>query len=385
MRPRTDDERVDWLRLIRSPTIGPATFHSLYRRFGSARAALDAMPDIAARVGAAEQPRIATVAEVEREMATARRVGASFVFYGTAEYPPLLAEINAPPPVIMVRGDVAILQRPAIAVVGSRQASAVGRTMARKLAEAFSRAGRVVVSGLALGIDAEAHAASLAGGTVAVLAGGVDNPTPEANQDLARRIADSGALVSEMPLGTEPFARFFVRRNRLIAGLAEACVVVEAAARSGSLHTAHFAAEANRQVFAVPGSPLDPRALGCLELLRDGATMVIEPRDVLDALTRDASQQLPRPSRHDGGRAGGGGDGDGGGAEARGSVTEPGPPDGAIAAISAALSLTPVKIDALVRATGLSAAETAAALVELELAGRAERDIDGTVRAAVRQ
>ncbi|WP_420394538.1 DNA-processing protein DprA [Acuticoccus sp.] len=363
MTPAKDAERADRLRLIRSQNVGPETFHALLARFGSARAALAALPDLAAAGGRRGRIRVAGVAEVEHEAARAKRLGVDLLHHGDPDYPPRLAAIDAPPPVLTVRGDVAVLHRRAVAVVGARAASAAGRTFARRLAEAFGEAGRVVVSGLARGIDAEAHRAAIATGTVAVLAGGVDRPTPPANLDLADAIAASGALVSEMPLGTDAAARLFVRRNRLIAGLADGVVVVEAAVRSGSLHTANFATAAGREVFAVPGSPLDPRAAGCLRLLKDGATLVVEPRDVLDALG-DVAVDVTPP-----------------GVAESAIPLEPG--SRAIASVREALSVTPVAVDELVRATGLAPGEVLASLVELELAGHAEREAGGLVRVAL--
>jgi DNA processing protein len=351
VRPRDAEDAADWLRLARSENIGPVTFFALLGRFGSAGEALAALPELAARRGR-RRIRIADRADVERELRAAKKAGARPVFFGTSAYPPRLAAIHGPPPVVMVRGDAAQFARPAIAVVGSRNASAAGRTMARRLAEGFGAAGRVVVSGLALGIDAEAHSASLATGTIAVLAGGVDRPTPEENLALAGEIAGRGALVSEMPMGMGPFARHYVRRNRLIAGLSEAVVVVEAATRSGALHTARFALEEGREVFAVPGSPLDPRAAGCLRLLRDGAGLAAEPEDVL-AVLRD--EPVPAP----------------GGLAEPAAEPPPEPPSDAVEAVAAALSMTPMPVDALVRDTGLPAATVTGALVELELAGRA--------------
>lgn len=361
MRPRDAEDAADWLRLARSENVGPATFFDLLARYGSAAEALAALPALAARAGGR---RIAVAArkEVDAELRAAARAGARPVFFGTAEYPARLAAIHAPPPVLMVRGDAALFDRPAIAVVGSRNASAAGRTMARRLAEAFADAGRVVVSGLALGIDAEAHRASLEGGTVAVLAGGIDRPTPDENAALAGEIAARGALVSEMPTGMGPFARHYVRRNRLIAGLADAVVVVEAAARSGALHTARYAADEGREVFAVPGSPLDPRAAGCLMLLKEGAGLVTEARDVLEAVGAHTGPLAP------------------GLAEPASPMLEP--PADAVAAVLAALSVTPMPVDALVRETGLAAGAVLGALVELELAGRAERE-GATARLAV--
>lgn len=366
MRALDATEAIDRLRLIRSQNVGPATFHALLARYGNARAALEALPALAARGGRREPIRVAGEREVAQEMAAAERLGARYLFHGTPDYPPALALVHAPPPVLMVRGDCRLLVRRPVAVVGSRKASAGGRTMAQRLCEAFADAGHVVVSGLALGIDAQAHRASLEGGTVAVLAGGVDRPTPEENHALAEAIAECGALVSEMPLGWVPRTRDYPRRNRIIAGLAEAVVVVEAAARSGTLYTARFALEAGREVFAVPGSPLDPRAAGCLGLLRDGAAMVVEPRDVLEALAVTLEPLAPSGLHEPGASA----------------LACESAPD-ALALVAGALNAAPVSVDALVRATGLAAAVVAGALVELELAGRAEREDNGTVRGAL--
>ena len=364
MRPPADEaDRFDWLRLIRSENVGPDTFHTLLQRFGTARAALDALPDLAAAGGLRRAITVAEPGRVERELAAAERSGAHFVYYGTASYPVLLAGISGPPPVLAVRGDLSVAARPTVGLVGARQASAAGRTIARQWAETFGSEGWTVVSGLALGIDAEAHHGSLATGTVAVLAGGVDRPAPDAHVDLCDAIADSGAVVSEMPLGTEAFSRLFVRRNRLIAGLSRAVVVVEAAARSGALYTADFAAQAGREVFAVPGSPLDPRAAGCLKLLKEGALLATEPRDVLEHVDPSHAPMFP-------------------------GLAEPGPlpeesPTGSIDAVRNALSLTPVTVDTLVRMTSLPTATVVATLVELELAGQAERELNGMVKAAI--
>ncbi len=360
-------EARDWLRLIRSENVGPATFYSLLSSYGTAAAALEALPEIAKRGGLRRPLKCATTDMVAREMERAARLGAQHIFLGGADYPARLAAIHAPPPVIMVRGETALLSRRPLGIVGSRKASAGGCTLATQFAQAFGEAGRAVVSGLALGIDAAAHRGALAAGTVAVVAGGVDRPTPEEHAALADEIvAAGGAVVSEMPLGMMPFARDYPRRNRLIAGLCDAVVIVEAAMRSGSLHTARFAADENRDVFAVPGSPLDPRAAGCLSLLREGAAMAIEPRDVLDAVaTWEPEPMLP------------------GFAEDRAPMTPPPPSEAVIATIADALSLTPVSLDQIARVTGIGIAAVAASVVELEIAGRAEREPNGTVRAAL--
>ncbi|GAB5374706.1 MAG: DNA-processing protein DprA [Acuticoccus sp.] len=364
--PANPADAADWLRLIRSDNVGPATFFALLSRFGSAAAALAALPAIAERGGARRPIRCAGAGEVEREMARAARLDARHIFFGTADYPARLSHIHAPPPVIMVRGEAGVLSRRPLAIVGARKASAAGRTLAGNFAAAFGTAGRVVVSGLALGIDTAAHRGALSTGTVAVVAGGVDRPTPEDNIPLAEEIiAAGGAVVSEMPLGMMPYARDYPRRNRLISGLSDAVVVVEAAQRSGALHTARFAGNENREVFALPGSPLDPRAAGCLQLLREGATLAVDPRDVLDAVADWAAPGPPAGLAE----------------PAAPAMTEPGA--AVIAAVAEALSLSPVSVDLLARATGLAPGAVAAAVVELEVAGRAHRELDGTVRAAL--
>ena len=365
--PRNDAEARDWLRLVRSENVGPATFFSLLERYGTAAAALDALPEIAERGGLRRPLKRATADMVAREMDRAARIGARHVFIGSPDYPARLAAIHSPPPVITVRGDAALLSRRPLAIVGSRKASAGGRTLARDFAAAFGEAGRAVVSGLALGIDAAAHRGALAAGTVAVVAGGVDRPTPEEHIPLADEIiANGGAVASEMPLGMQPFARDYPRRNRLIAGLSDAVVIVEAALRSGSLHTARFAADENRDIFAVPGSPLDPRAAGCLSLLREGAAMAIEPRDILDSVaTWEAEPMLPGFQED--------------GAPAPLAV----PSTAVLAAVAEALSLSPVSVDQIARATDIAVGTVTAAIVELEIAGRAEREPNGSVRAAL--
>lgn len=362
--PASDSERFDWLRLIRSENVGPDTFHTLLGRFGTAGEALSALPDLA-RAGGMRRPiKVATPEMVERELAAAERIGAHFVYYGTPAYPALLNEINGPPPVLAVRGDLSLAARPTVGIVGARQASAAGRTIAAQMAEAFGAEGMSVVSGLALGIDAAAHRASLATGTIAVLAGGVDRPSPEDNVALCEAIAEEGAAVSEMPLGTEAFARLFVRRNRLIAGLARAVVVVEAAARSGALHTADFAAAAGRDVFAVPGSPLDPRAAGCLKLLKEGAIIATEAWDVSQHLAPEAAEPMLPGFAED-------------------APVALDAPAGAHEAVRAALSIAPIPVDMVVRATGLPTGVVVATLMELELAGEAEREPNGMVKLAL--
>ena len=278
-----DTTRRDWLRLLRCPNVGPRTFRALVNHFGGAAAAIEALPTLAAR-GGRRGIEAVPLAAIERELATARRLGIRFIALGEPDYPPRLREEDDSPPLLAVRGKADALVRPMVAIVGARNASAAGQKMAAHLARGLAEAGFVIVSGLARGIDAAAHAATLATGTVAVLAGGLDCPYPPEHVDLLERLCATGAAVSEMPLGWEPRGRDFPRRNRLISGMALGVVVVEAAERSGSLITARLAGEQGREVFAVPASPLDPRSAGSNRLLKQGAILVTEAADVIDVL-----------------------------------------------------------------------------------------------------
>jgi DNA processing protein len=277
-------ERLDWLRLIRSENIGPRTFWALIEHYGSAARALAVLPELARRGGAMRSIKVASKAEAKREMDELAKLGGAFLAHGEADYPSLLAAVDTAPPLIAVRGELAVLQRPMVAIVGSRNASAAGLALTERLARGLAEAGLVVVSGLARGIDSRAHQATLESGTVAVLPGGQDRVYPSENAALLERICDKGAALSEMPLGWEPRGRDFPRRNRIVAGLAHGTLVVEAARRSGSLITARLANEQGREVFAVPGSPLDPRAEGTNDLLKQGATLCTEAKDVIDAI-----------------------------------------------------------------------------------------------------
>ena len=283
--PTTEDDRVSWLRLLRSRRVGPATFYRLMAEQGSAAAALDALPGIAQAAGVADY-RPCPEAVARAEMRTAHGAGARLLTVADPDYPPLLCQIEDAPPLLWAMGDMALLSAPAIAMVGARNASSLGLRMARGLAADLGRAGQVVVSGLARGIDAAAHAAAHdQSGTIAVMAGGVDVLYPPENATLARAMLDGGGLLlSEQPMGTRPQARHFPRRNRLISGLCRALVVVEAAAKSGSLITARSALDQGREVLAVPGHPFDARAAGCNMLIRDGARLVRCADDVIEAL-----------------------------------------------------------------------------------------------------
>ena len=279
-----DTQRLAWLRLIRSQNVGPVAFRQLINRFGSAEAAIEALPELARR-GGRRAVRIATSEQAEREMAFARSRGARFIALGEPDYPRALAAADAPPPMLALLGSADALGMDGVGVVGSRNASVVGTKMCERIATELGGAGYAVVSGLARGIDAAAHRASIGTGTIACMAGGLDKPYPPENVPLMDAITEAGgAIVSEMPFGWTPRAKDFPRRNRLIAGLSLGVVVIEAAHRSGSLITARLANEMGRLVFAVPGSPLDPRAAGTNHLLKQGATIATSGADILDAI-----------------------------------------------------------------------------------------------------
>ncbi|HET8726215.1 MAG TPA: DNA-processing protein DprA, partial [Alphaproteobacteria bacterium] len=284
IRPLSAAERLDWLRLIRTENIGPVTFRQLLGRFGDAAAALDALPDLVRR-GGRRNVRICPPAEAERELAALDRLGVRLIGFAEPDYPDWLGQIDDAPPLLTLRGRADLLAGRSIGIVGARNASINGRRFAERLARDLGAAGIIVTSGFAPGIDAATHEGALPTGTIAVLAGGIDVVYPSEHQALYDRIAEAGALVAECPLGTQPQARHFPRRNRIISGLSQGVLVVEAARRSGSLITARFAAEQGREVFAVPGFPLDPRAQGCNDLIRNGATLVQSADDVLEELS----------------------------------------------------------------------------------------------------
>ncbi len=367
----TPAQRLDWLRLIRSDNVGPRTFRTLLRRCGSAGAAIEALPDLARR-GGAQAVRICRRDEAEGELETAAKMDVSFVALGEEGYPAPLAEIDDAPPLLAVRGKTSALNQPMIAIVGSRNASAAGLKLAEQLAKDLGAAGLVVVSGLARGIDAAAHRASLATGTVAVLAGGHARIYPPEHEPLVDALAGNGAAVSEMPLTYGPRGHDFPRRNRLISGLSLGVIVVEAAQKSGSLITGRMALEQNREVFAVPGSPLDPRTAGTNALIKQGATMVTEAEDAL-AVLRPIIGPAAAPLRQ--GRSGADLAMDG---EEPVGVTDAASPD-ASARIVALLGPTPVPVDDVIRLSGLTSTAVQATLLELELAGRLKRQKGGRV------
>ncbi len=365
-RPLTPSERIDWLRLIRCENVGPITFYQLLTRFGSAAAALEALPEIARRGGRQRPLTIATKAAAERELALVAQAQAQLVAWGEPLYPPALAAIEDAPPLISVRGHTPMLARHAVAVVGARNASANGRRFARDIALQLGSHKLVVVSGLARGIDAAAHEGALPSGTVAVLAGGIDQIYPEENRALHEAIAERGTLVAEMPVGTTPQARHFPRRNRIISGMALGVVVVEAAVGSGSLITARFALEQGREVFAVPGSPLDPRCHGTNDLIRKGARLVEGAADVMEELA--PLLEVPLAERR--------GDLF---ASARAAAPGEGELEAARGRVLALLSPSPLPVDELVRQSQLSPAIVVTVLLELELAGRLERQAGNQV------
>jgi DNA processing protein len=364
----TERQRLAWLRLIRSDNVGPSTFRELINQFGTAEMALNMLPELSQRGGATRSIRIATHDEAEAELEFARRFGARFVGIGEPDYPTALRQIEAAPPLLAVKGDGAVCHAPAIGMVGSRNCSISGAKFAAMLAHDIGRAGYTIVSGLARGIDAAAHRASLATGTIAAMAGGLDQPYPPENIDLMHEIvARGGLLVSEMPFGWEPRARDFPRRNRLIAGIGLGLVVVEATERSGSLITARYAGNFGRQVFAVPGSPLDPRSHGTNGLLKDGAQIVTEAADVIRSMA-PVSQidlftdpKLTEPPR-----------------EEEKPLGLP-PSDSERDRIVDAMGPTPVEIDDIMRHTGCSAQAVYLVLLELDLAGRLHRHPGGLV------
>ncbi len=364
--PDMPADAVARLRLIRSENVGPVTYRQLIARFSTADNALTALPDLARR-GGGVPPRIASRGEVEVELDRLAAIGATMLFIGTPAYPALLAALDTAPPVLAAHGDVGLLERPAVAIVGARNASAAGVRFARTLAAELAAEDLVVVSGLARGIDAAAHQGALEGGTIAVVAGGVDIVYPPENASLMADVAARGLILAEQKPGTEPQARHFPRRNRIIAGLCAGTLVVEGAPKSGSLITARLAAEAGREVMAVPGSPLDPRAQGCNLLIREGATLVQTAADVIEALSafgggpqlglRFVAAESP--------------------AHYADIAAEPDDHDRA--AVTALLSPTPVAVDEIVRLSGLAAPVVAAVLLDLELGGGLSRQAGGRV------
>lgn len=356
-RPLNDTERRDWLRLSRTENVGPITFHQLLRRFDSARSALDALPDLAAR-GGKRSFKIPDTKLIDDEIARTGKLGGKIIALCEPDYPEALAAIEDAPPLVTVLGNVSLLHKRAIGIVGARNASLNGRKMAEVLACDLGQEGIVIASGLARGIDAAAHNGSLATGTVAALAGGVDVVYPEENRPLYDKMKEQGCIVSDQPLGLEPFAKLFPRRNRIISGLSLGIIVVEAAMQSGSLITARMALEQGREVFAVPGSPLDPRCTGTNDLLRQGAVLTEKAGDVLSHIHKQTRGLFEPKTEKFGAHIG--------------EVDEAQLP-AARAKLLECLSPSPTAIDELVRQSGLLPSVVLTVLLELELAGRIER------------
>ncbi|MEZ5985582.1 MAG: DNA-processing protein DprA [Hyphomonas sp.] len=352
----SETERLNWIRLARTHGIGPVSFFQLLRRFGSAGVALEALPELSNRSRSSRRLQPPAPEEVEQELKAVERYGARIVLSSEPDYPPLLTNLEPPPPVLTLLGKAELATRPTVALVGARNASAAGRKIARDMAAELGRNGFTIVSGLALGIDGEAHAASLQTGTVAVLGGAIDHVYPPQHQRLYAEIAAAGLIVSESPFGYRAKAQDFPRRNRIITGMSIGVVVIEAAERSGSLISARVAGEQGREVMAVPGSPLDPRAAGTNSLLHQGATLVRHADDVMEILTsldrRQVSAPPPRPFEY------------------ADEASEP--DDSEIERALSALSPHPMPIDEIARASSLPAARCAAVLLELEIAGEAQ-------------
>ncbi|WP_275790700.1 DNA-processing protein DprA [Pararhizobium gei] len=368
----TERQRIAWLRLIRSDNVGPVTFRDLINHFGSAETALEMLPELSRRGGSTRAIRVASLAEAEKELAAAHRFGARFLGIGEPDYPPALRQIDGAPPLLAVKGKLSVATLPSLGVVGSRNASISGAKFAAMISRDVGRAGYSIISGLARGIDTAAHRASLDTGTIAALAGGLDQPYPPENIGLLEEITDgNGLAISEMPFGWEPRARDFPRRNRLIAGVSLGLAVVEAATRSGSLITARYAADFGRLVFAVPGSPLDPRCQGTDALLKDGAIVTTEAQDILQALAPISRvdlftlTQAEEPDHRE-----------------VGPMAAP-PNKDDRATITDALGPSPVEIDDIIRHTGFSASAVYLVLLELDLAGRLHRHPGGLVSLSI--
>ena len=353
-------EKLDWLRLIRSDNVGPITFYRLLERFGTAQAALDALPEMAKRGGSSKPLKAYPKADAVREMDAFLAQGGHYITRAEEGYPRLLAHVEDAPPVLTVLGHPHLLTKRAIAVVGARNASLNGRNFARRISTALGQAGLLVVSGMARGLDAAAHEGAMETGTVAVLGGGADVVYPRENAALHEQLKAQGAIVSEVAPGTQPQARHFPPRNRIISGMCRGTLVVEASLKSGSLITARMALDQNRDVFAVPGSPADPRAQGCNKLIKDGAHLVQSVEDILEVLSSDLSRMLEAPKALD-------------------YMTKATPImddadlDQARLDIREMLSPTPVTVDELVRNCQFSPSTVSLVLLELELAGRLER------------
>jgi len=346
------EDLVDRLRLLRTPGIGPVTFRQLIMRYGTPSAALNAVPDLARR-GGGKAPALKTRGDAEREITRVEKLGAKFLVLGQGLYPRLLAELEDAPPLLIAKGNLNLLDKQSVAIVGARNASAAACRFARGLAHDLGQHDLIIVSGLARGIDSAAHDGALGSGTIGVIAGGIDIFYPPENEERQKALFEQGLVLAEMQPGTEPRARHFPYRNRIIAGLSSGTIVVEAAPRSGSLITARLAADAGREVMAVPGSPLDPRAQGCNQLIRDGATLIQNAADVVEAIrpfesrVRSASELFEAAEQMNG--------------------------DDALMLVEELLGPSPVPVDEIIRLSGAPSGAVQMALLELDLAGRLDR------------
>ncbi|MEP7455335.1 DNA-processing protein DprA [Phyllobacterium sp. SB3] len=365
----SDEQRLNWLRLIRSENVGPATFRDLIAHCGSASNAIQMLPELVRRGGRGKPIRIASMDDAERELRAAAKMGVCFTGIGEPDYPHYLRQSDNPPPLVAIKGNPDVFRLPPVAIVGARNASLVGIKFARMIARELGEAGFATISGLARGIDTAAHEASLQYGTVAAMAGGLDHPYPPENLGLYKAIPEQGgAVVSEMPLGWEPRARDFPRRNRIIAALSLGLVVVEAAERSGSLISARLAGELGRLVFAVPGSPLDPRAKGTNELLKNGAIVTTGTDDIISALT----PLIERPTLEDSAFL-----------APASELTSPASPDETERdRLFSLLGPVPVDVDDIIRTSELHPSAVMLILLELDLAGRLQRHSGGHVSLA---
>ena len=356
-----NEDLTSWLQLARCENVGPVTFHQLLERYGTPEEALKVLPELAAQGGLKRSLRLVSRAAIEKELASLTTFGAQLITFNSPFYPPLLRHIDSAPPLLAVKGNLSLLQEPSFAIVGARNASAMGKKMAHSFAEKLGKEGWAIVSGLARGIDGAAHQGSLKTGTIAVLAGGIDQIYPPENEALYHQIAEDGVLVAESPFGVQPQSILFPRRNRIISGLSRALLIVEAALKSGSLITARNALEQGREVFAIPGHPLDPRARGCNHLIKNGAILIETVEDVLQEISPTAPFELK---------------------EEISQLT----PTFSIASseksrqiVNENLSLVPISIDELVRECQLSPSDLWIVLLEMEIAGRIERLPGGKV------
>jgi len=361
--PQSENDQTAWLRLARSRRVGPSTFIRLIREHGSAAAALQALPKVASEAGARGYAPC-SLEQATKEIEAGHKAGAQMLCLGASDYPPLLALIPDPPPLLWAIGDPALTRKPTVGLVGARNASSIGQRMAAMLASDLGDAGFVIASGLARGVDTAAHKASLETGTIAVLAGGVETVYPRENQKLWESLAEQGLVLSEAPIGTSPQARHFPKRNRIISGLSLGIVVIEGAAKSGSLITARNALDQGREVMAVPGSPLDPRASGCNMLLRDGAALIRSGADVVECLSGPVQPHLPLevPSQP--------------------SPTPPARTTNLEDQIKSLLGTTPILEDTVIRETALPAPDIMEAIFDLELAGAIQRHPGGLISLA---